>query len=392
MKTTDGGKTWNEVYSIEQPDGSYISRGLDVTTAYGVHFDPFDSSHIAISYTDIGYHHSFNGGKSWTRSTEGVPPEWINTCYWIVFDPDVKGKIWSSWSGMHDIPRGKMTRNPLWKQRARGGICVSEDGGMSWKPSCEGMGFDSPSTSIVLDPASPAGNRTLYAAVYNKGVFRSTDDGKTWTLKNNGIGDNTAAFEITLNSRGILFLTVSALPEHRDGKKGRSYFSGAVYRSADRAETWTKLNIADGPLFPNSIDFDPENPDRVYLGCWSDISLSDLVGGDVARANGSNEMIRMPGGVFMSEDGGNTWKSIMDKNQYVYGVTADQWHKGRLYCNTFNQAAWRSDDYGKSWKKIKGYDFHWGQRIIPDRNDHEKIFITTFGSSVWHGYPAVEHN
>ena len=50
--------------TAEQPDGSFISRGLDVTTAYGVHFDPFDSNHIAISYTDIGYHHSFNGEKA----------------------------------------------------------------------------------------------------------------------------------------------------------------------------------------------------------------------------------------------------------------------------------------------------------------------------------------
>jgi hypothetical protein len=31
MKTTDGGKTWNEIYSDEQPDGTFRSRGLDVT-------------------------------------------------------------------------------------------------------------------------------------------------------------------------------------------------------------------------------------------------------------------------------------------------------------------------------------------------------------------------
>ena len=71
-------------------------------------------------------------------------------------------------------------------------------------------------------------------------------------------------------------------------------------------------------------------------------------------------------------------------------LLSDPYHPGRLYCNTFNQAAYRSDDYGKSWKKIKGYDFHWGQRIIVDENDPEKIYITTFGSSVWHGVPEME--
>lgn len=390
MKTIDGGKSWNEIYSAGQPDGTFTSRGLDVTTAYGVHFDPFDSSHIAISYTDIGYHHSFNRGKSWIRSAEGVPAEWINTCYWMVFDPDVKNKIWSVWSSMHDFPRGKMTRNPKWKETGKGGVCISEDGGRTWNPSFEGMGFDSPSTSIVLDPKSTPGNRTLYVAVYSKGVFKSTDDGKTWKLKNNGIEENTCAFELTLTSKGVLFLTVSATPAHNDGKKGKEYFSGAVYRSTDGAATWTKLHVANDPLFPNGIDYDRRNPDRLYLGCWADIELSDLVGGDVVRANGGNKLINMPGGIFISEDGGNTWKSIFDENQYVYDVTVDPYHPGRVYCNTFNQVAWRSDDYGKTWKKIKGYDFHWGQRIIVDQNDPEQVYITTFGSSVWHGVPDAE--
>ncbi len=390
MKTMDAGKTWNEIYSAEQPDGTYISRGLDVTTAYGVHFDPFDSNHIAISYTDIGYHHSFNRGKSWIRSAQGVPPEWANTCYWIVFDPDIKDKMWSVWSYLHDFPRGKMTRNPKWKETGKGGVCISDDGGITWSPSFAGMGFNSPATSIVLDPQSPPGNRTLYASVFSKGVFKSTDDGKTWQLKNYGLEENTCAFELTLTSKGVLFLTVSITPVHKDGNKGTEFYSGAVYRSSDGAETWTKLHITDRPLFPNGIDYDQANPDKIYLGCWADIELSDLTGSDVVRATGGNKLIEMPGGIFLSEDGGNTWRSIFDDNQYVYDVTVDHYNPGRLYCNTFNKAAWRSDDYGKTWKKIKGYDFHWGHRIIVDQNDPELVYITTFGSSVWHGYPKTE--
>ncbi|HTE31925.1 MAG TPA: hypothetical protein VK666_16200, partial [Chryseolinea sp.] len=390
MKTMDGGKTWNEIYSEEQPDRTYISRGIDVTTAYSVHFDPFDSNHIAISYTDIGYHHSFNRGKSWVRAAEGVPAEWINTCYDLVFDPDVKDKVWSVWSGMHDFPRGKMTRNPAWKQKARGGVCVSLNGGKTWKPTSDGMGSDAPATSIVLDTKSPAEKRTLYTSIYGKGIFKSTDDGKNWTLKNDGIGANTCVFELTLADNGNLFATVSATPMHKDGRKGREYYSGAVYKSSDGAETWTKLDVSSGPLFPNGITVDPENPDRIYLACWADIRLSDLVGSEVTRATGGNENIDMPGGIFLSEDGGRTWTSIFDKEQYVYDVTADPYHPGRLYCNTFNQAAFKSDDRGKTWKKIRGYDFHWGQRVIVDSNDPEKVYITTFGSSVLHGTPLTE--
>ena len=390
MKTTDGGKSWREVYSERQADGSFISRGMDVTTAYGVHFDPFDSNHLAISYTDIGYHNSFNRGKSWTRSMKGVPAPWQNTCYWIVFDPDVKNKVWSVWSNLHDFPRGKMTRNQSWKERSRGGVCLSVDGGKTWRVSNQGMD-SAATTSLVLDPDSKPGNRTLYATVYNKGVFKSTDDGKTWTLKNKGIEENTCAFEITRTGNGTLFLVVSPTPAHKGGKTGREFYPGAVYKSTDNAETWSKVKVSDNPvIFPNGIDYVPENPDRIYLACWSSISLADLVGGAVARSTGGNTTLESEGGIFMSEDNGKTWTSIFHKNQYVYDVTVDPYHKGRLYCNTFNRAAYRSDDFGKNWKKLKGYDFHWGQRAIVDRNDPEKIFLTTFGSSVWHGTPLVE--
>ena len=392
MKTTDGGTTWEEAYSISNSDGSYTSRGMDVTTTYGVHFDPFDNRHIAISYTDIGYHHSYDGGKSWTRSVAGVPVKWVNTCYWVVFDPDVKGKVWSVWASLHDFPRGKMTRNANWSRTGSGGVCVSDDGGKTWKPTIEGMGQDSPATCIVLDPKSKAGNRTLYASVYNKGVFKSTDDGKTWQLKNRGIEGNTCAFDLTLAKNGTLFLTVCPTPNYQNSEKRGDFYSGEVYRSTDGAETWTKLNVSDGLLFPNSITVDPRNPKRIYLACWANISLGDLVGGDVTRnLPGGNKTLDMPGGVFRSDDGGDTWTSIFDKRQYVYDVTVDPYHKGRIYCCTFNRAAYRSDDDGKTWKKLKDYDFHWGHRIIIDENDRDKIFITTFGASVWHGYPATEN-
>ena len=391
MKTMNGGVTWEEVYSIPNDDGSYTSRGMDVTTTYGVHFDPFDDKHIAISYTDIGYHHSYDGGKSWRRSATGVPIEWVNTCYWLVFDPDVKGRVWSVWSSLHDFPRGKMTRNPSWSVNGRGGVCVSDDGGQTWKPSIEGMGPNSPATFIVLDPKSKAGNRTLYASVYNKGVFKSTDDGKTWTLKNKGIEGNTCAFELTLTKDGTLYLVISPTPMHRNGEVGREFYSGEVYRSTDGAESWTKLKVSDGLLFPNSIGVDPRNPKRIYLACWANISMGDLLGGEVTRTiPGGSTMLDMPGGIFCSDDGGDTWTSTFDDKLYVYDVTVDPYHKGRLYCCGFTHAAYRSDDNGLTWKKLKGYNFHWGHRVIIDENDHEKIFITTFGSSVWHGYPVTE--
>ena len=101
-------------------------------------------------------------------------------------------------------------------------------------------------------------------------------------------------------------------------------------------------------------------------------------------------MFDLDGGIFMSEDGGDIWVSIFDKNEYVYDVTVDEFHPGRLYCNTFSRGAFRSDDEGRTWKELKDYNFHWGHRVIVDPNNPEKVFLTTYGSSVWHGYPETE--
>lgn len=385
MITHDGGAHWNSVYSRETADGTYASTGLDVTTTYGVHFDPFDSNHLAISYTDIGYHHSFDGGYSWTRSTHGIPAEWHNTCYWVQFDPDVPGQVWSVWSGLHDFPRGKMTRNPAWKENGRGGVAVSDDGGRTWIPQTNGIGDHAPSTSIVLDADSPPDARILYVSVYGKGVYKSADGGKNWTQKNNGLTGSLAAFELSLLPDKTLYLITSPTPQHLGGEAGREVWMGALYRSVDGAENWERLPISNQIRFPNGLAFDPSDPSRLYLASWSDITLGDMIGGRLARTTGGDEVFHLQGGIMRSEDSGKTWTNIFDPGHYVYDVTVDHDHPATIYCNTFDRGAYQSNDYGTTWKKLEGYDFHWGHRVIIDPHHPGKVYLTTFGSSVWHG-------
>lgn len=371
-RTLDGGETWQEMNSQQLPGGGWTSRGLDVTTDYGVQFDPFDSRHIFIDYTDIGLFQSTNGGQSWQSTSEGVPEEWRNTAYWLAFDPVQRGLIWGAFSGTHDLPRPKMWRN-RGVRHFTGGVAVSTDGGHHWQPSSAGLPVDS-ITHILLDPSSPAGKRTLYACAFGRGVYKSTDNGHSWTEKNQGItGDEPFAWRITPAQDGALYLVVARRSEAKDYSASGA---GALYRSTDKAEHWQRIELPAGVTGPTGLEIDPRNPQRLYLTAW----------GQEGEDEDRN------GGVYTSEDDGRTWRSLFTQSQHVYDLTVDPKHPDTLYITGFDAAAYRSTDRGVHWARIEGYDFKWGHRIFLDPNNPTQIYITTYGGGVWHGPAAGADN
>ncbi len=372
--TRDGGRSWQQIYSDKHHDGSWNTRGINVTTTYGVHFDPFDKDHMIISYTDIGCWNSFNGGKSWFHAIKGVPRQWINTTYWTEFDPDVRDKIFTVRSNCHDLPRPKMFRGGrLEKQEGQGGVAVSTDGGRNWKTSTKGMSPNAVCTHLVLDPRSRAGNRTLYVTVMGQGVYKSTDDGRSWELCNKGLGIRPNAWRIARRpDNGALYLiTIRALRKDRD-------IDGALFYSDNGAESWSRLELPEGVNAPNDIQIDPDEPDRMYLCAWPWIK------------DGTEHC----GGMYRTEDGGKSWKRIFNEQAHVWGAAIDPRDTRIVYINTFDSAAFRSGNRGESWERIPGYNFKWGHRPIIDPYDPEMIYLTTFGGSVFHGpargKPVVE--
>jgi hypothetical protein len=365
MRTTDGGATWNGMYSRKINGAGWTTVGLDVTTTYGVHFDPFDSKRIFITYTDIGAFRSEDGGTSWTSSTMGVPQEWTNTTYWMVFDPKVKGRVWSVNSGTHDLPRPKMWRHTS-VTKYEGGVCLSEDGGKNWTKSNSGMD-PTAATHILLDPTSAVDARVLYVTGFGRGVYKSIDGGRTWKLKNGGITQaEPFAWRLARSTNGTLYVLLARRSE--DGSIGNEK-DGALYRSTDGAEHWQRVALPSGVNAPNGLAVDPESPERLYLATW-------------ARAVGQHGE---GGGIFLSENGGKSWQSVLDKDEHVYDVTVDPSDPKTLYAAGFESSVWRSTDHGMHWARIPGFNFKWAHRVIPDPEHRDQIYVTTFGGSVWHG-------
>jgi photosystem II stability/assembly factor-like uncharacterized protein len=365
MRTTDGGASWVAVYSRKSSGNGWVTAGLDVTTTYGYHFDPFDHNRQFISTTDIGLFRSEDGGQSWISSTRGVPKQWTNTTYWIEFDPEVKGRVWSVNSWTHDLPRPKMwRRNGI--RDYRGGVCRSDDGGRTWTKSNGGM-EETAATHVLLDPTSPPAARVLYVAAFGRGVYKSVDGGKRWKLKNNGITQKEPfAWRIVRDSRGTLYVLVARRSE--DGSIGTES-DGAIYKSTDGAENWRRVTMPEGSNAPSGLAVDPSAPDRLYLAAW-------------ARDKGEHGE---GGGIYLSMNAGDTWTRVLDRDRHVYDVTVDPRDARMLYASGFESSAWKSSDRGESWKRIPGFNFKWGHRVIPDPEDSKKVYITTFGGGVWHG-------
>lgn len=363
-RTLDGGKNWAQVNSVRVGTDRWTTRGLDVTTNYGIQFDPFDPKHVLIDYTDIGGFHSFDGGASWQTATVGVPERWRNTTYWLELDPKVKGLVWGAFSGVHDLPRPKMwkTTDPT---KYVGGVGISTDGGRHWTASNAGMP-ETAVTHVLLDPASPAGRRTLYACGFGRGVYKSTDNGKSWTLKNIGITESKPfAWRIVRADDGVLYLLVARNNGGNYGEPG----GGAMYRSVDGADHWQRMTLPEGVNAPNGLALDPRDNRRMYLATWG----QGRTGVDTG------------GGVYLSQDAGGTWRPVFQQMQHVYDVTIDPRQPDVLYACGFDAAAYRSSDAGLHWTRIRGYNFKWGHRVIPDPQNPAKIYITTYGGSVWHG-------
>jgi photosystem II stability/assembly factor-like uncharacterized protein len=153
---------------------------------------------------------------------------------------------------------------------------------------------------------------------------------------------------------------------------------GALYRSDDAAESWIKMTLPEGTNGPMSLVIDPENSDRLLLSAWGRITP-----GKFSPDTG--------GGIFLSQDNGTTWKQVLVKDQHIHDITFDA-RNNTFYACGFNGSAYRSEDRGETWNRIKGYNFKWGKRVEPDPRDPEKVFIITFGGGVWYGPARGDKN
>jgi hypothetical protein len=376
--THDGGRSWfcGSTYpapgQVAKPGCAWACNGLVVTTTWHYYVDPFENNRHYIAYTDLGWARSVDGGQNWIWWDPKSWAPWRNTCYELAFDPEIPGKFWGAFSDVHDIPNDNIISGRH-GNRLPGGVCLSLDFGASWKPTSAGLPPKAV-TSVVVDPRSAKGSRTLYAGVFEEGVYKSTDDGKSWVVKKNGLGasQNLRASRVVLHPDGSLFAMICAKRE----APGNPLLKEGVglYRSRDGAETWEKINASRLWLYPKDFSVDPHNSRRILVGAC-DASWEDK-----------------EGGLYLTEDGGGTWRCIGREGPQTFGGYFHPSKEGWIYMTLTEDAPgaglWLSKDSGRSWLPFADLPFANIQRVEFDRTDKSVIRVTTFGGSVWRG--AIE--
>ncbi len=370
--TVNGGKTWYNGHARESRNQEHFEcTGLVVTTVHHHYVDPAEPKRRYICYTDIGFARSLDEGKTWRWWGKDEKAPWKNTCYELAFDPDVPGRIWGAFSDVHDIPNG----NIIWgnhRSDGPGGVCVSTDFGEHWKAANEGLPA-APCTSICLDPKGKAGARTLWCTMFGHGVFRSTDDGKSWTRKSEGLGHerNRRAWRVQAHRDGTLFCVVTAL--RADGQWVED--GVGLYRSRDGGEHWQKITDPPPTWWLKDFTLDPVDSRKIWLSAAN-------TGGD------------RPGGLFRTVDGGASWKRVVQKGPEHWGAYLSPHHPGWVYLTLCEGAPeeglWLSRDLGEHWEPFADLPFKNVQRVEFDPRDPGTIYLATFGGSVWKGPAAPE--
>ncbi|MEE9463528.1 MAG: hypothetical protein V3V53_16940 [Bacteroidales bacterium] len=288
-----------------------------------------------VSNPDIIYIGTASGG-AWKSESGGISWE-------PVFDKEKLiniGALAITQSNPDVIWVGTGEGNPRNSLNLGAGIYKSLDGGNSWE--MKGLENTRNIHRIIIDPRDE--NTVYVGAIGNpwwehpeRGVFKTTDGGKTWE-KILFVDEKTGAADLVMDPQNPNKL-MAAMWEHRRWPwffKSGGPGSG-LYVTVDGGKTWNKRTDKDGlpkgELGRMGLAIAPSNPKIVYALVES-------------KKNA----------LYRSVDGGQKWKKVSDKNDignrpfYYFELYVDSKNENRLY--TLYSRIGMSEDGGKSFRQI----------------------------------------
>jgi len=249
------------------------------------------------------------------------------------------------------------------------GVYKSTDGGLTWQNM--GLRDSHHIPRIIIHPTSPdivyvASMGHLFTPNQERGVFKTTDGGKTWE-KVLYLGDKIGIIDLAMDPTNPETLYAAAydkvrLPWHYEAGGPGS----GLYKTTDGGKTWQRLKggFPTGPLGRIGIDIYKKNP-RILYAVVEKLRLPTEAEVEAARKAGRPAHPVSVGEVYRTEDGGQSWvkvnsgqEPLASKAPYSFNqIYIDPGNDQVLYITGVTLAS--SIDGGKTWR-----DADWPPRTL----------------------------
>jgi len=252
---------------------------------------------IYIAAATGGVWRSTNAGVSWTSMFDSVRAPSIGAVAVAPSNPDV---VWVGTGEPQNM------RSSSWGN----GVYKSTDGGRTW--SAPMLAKTQHIGRIVIDPRDPnvvyiAAVGPLWAAGGERGLYKTTDGGRTWT-NTKEISQFTGFTEVVMDPLNPDVLYAASYQRER---RAYSFLPAgtetAIWKTTDGAKSWTKLTngLPTGELGRIGLSVCQSRPNTLYA---------------VIHARGAT------GGTFRSDDAGATWRQTNN-------VNSTAWFYGQIRCD-----------------------------------------------------------
>ena len=150
---------------------------------------------------------------------------------------------------------------------AGGGVWKSTNGGSDWRPVFDKAGTQSigaiaissrDKNDVWVGTGEPWPRNDV---IPGDGIYHSTDGGKSWAHL--GLAQTSQIARVLLDPRDPKRIVVAAL-----GDPFRDSDERGVFRSTDGGKSWTKTLYAGPAVGASDLAMDPKNPDVLYAGMW----------------------------------------------------------------------------------------------------------------------------
>ncbi len=276
-----------------------------------------------------------------------------------------------------------------------GGVWKTTDGGMTWQPISDSAFTAGSIGAITVAPSDPnviyvgTGESPIRGNVSpGDGMYRSVDAGRTWSRAGLGDAGQIAAIRVHPTNPDLVYAAVLGHAFGPNADRG-------VFRSSDGGRTWRKVLFRSDSAGAIDLALDPHNPRVLYAAFWQAVrrpwemvsggpgsglfkssdggdtwreitrnpglprGVIGKIGVDVSHVNGDRVWAIVEadsGGVFRSEDGGDTWRRVNEERNlrqrawYYSHIMADPGNHDGVY--VLNVQLMKSGDGGRTFTNI----------------------------------------